>query len=55
MWASAEIDKIAVAIKRNFFVGRNVFDDVEFVSAGLGSFAQTGEPALLSEFESFVA
>ena len=51
----AEIDEIAVAIERNFFVGRNVFDDVEFEFAGLGTFAQRGEPAFLSEFERFVS
>ena len=42
----AEIDELAVAIERNFFVGRNVFDDVEFVFAGLGSFAQTRRAGL---------
>ena len=42
----AEIDELAVAIERNLFVGRNVFDDVEFEFAGLGTFAQCREPAL---------
>ena len=42
----AEIDEIAVAIERNLFVGRNVFDDVEFEFAGLGSFAQTQQAGL---------
>ena len=51
----AEIDELAVAIERNLFVGRNVFDDVEFEFARLGTFAQRSEPALLSEFERFVS
>ncbi len=42
----AEIDEIAVAIERNFFVGRNVFDDVELVFAGLGTFAQRQQAGL---------
>ena len=42
----AEIDELAVAIKRNPFVGRDVFDDVEFEFARLGTLAQRSEPAL---------
>ena len=42
----AEIDELAVAIERNLFVCRNVFDDVEFEFAGLGSFAQTQQAGL---------
>ena len=47
--------KSPLLIERNFFVGRNVFDDVELEFARLGSFAQSGKPALLSERERFVA
>jgi len=50
----AEIDELAVAIERNLFVGRNVLDDVDLEFARVGAFAQSGEPALLSEFERFV-
>ena len=50
----AEIDELAVAVERNLFVRRNVFDDVELEFAGLGSFAQSGEPAFFSELERFV-
>src|SRR5262245_27091314 len=52
--SGAKIDELAVAIERYFFVGRNVFNDVELVFAALGSLAQGGEAALLSEFERFV-
>ena len=50
----AEIDEIAVSIERDFFVGRNVFDDVELELAGVRSFAQRGEPAFLAQFERFI-
>jgi hypothetical protein len=53
--ACAKIDEIAIAIERDLFIRWNVFDDVELEFAGLGSFAQSGEPALLSELERFVA
>ena len=39
MRSGAEIDKIAAAVQRDFFVGRNVFDDVELVLAGLRTVA----------------
>ena len=51
----AEIDEIAVAIERDFFVLRNVLDDIELELARLGSFAQRREPALLAKCERFVA
>jgi hypothetical protein len=51
----AEIDEIAVAVERNLFVGRNVFNDVELVLARLASFAQSSEPAFLAERERFVS
>src|ERR1051325_5925414 len=35
MRAGAEVDEIAVAIERDFFVGRNVFDDVDLEFARL--------------------
>ena len=37
--AGAEIDEVATAIERDFFVLRNVLDDVELEFAGLGSLA----------------
>ncbi len=52
--SSTEIDEIAIPIERNLFVGRNVFDDVEFEFAGLGPFAQCSKSALLSERERFI-
>jgi len=52
---SAEIDKVAIAIERNSLIRWNVFDDIELELARLGSLAQSGEPALLSEFERFVS
>src|SRR5262245_20818535 len=55
MRPGAEINEIAVAVERNSFVGRNVFDDVELELAWLGSFAQSSKPALLAERERFVA
>ena len=55
MRACAEIDEIAVAIERDFFVRRNVFDDVDFKFARLLSIAQRGEAAFLAELERFVA
>src|ERR1700676_3622361 len=45
----AKIDKVAVAIERNLFVGRNVFDDVDLELARLIAFAERGKPAFLSE------
>jgi len=39
MRAGAEIDEVATAIERDFFVLRNVLDDVELEFAGLGSLA----------------
>ena len=55
MRAGAEIDEVAVAIERDFFVGRNVFDDVDLEFARLIAIAQRGEPAFLSEIERFIA
>jgi hypothetical protein len=52
--AGAEIDEIATAIERNFFVGRDVFDDVELEFAWLITIAQRGEPAFLAKRERFV-
>src|SRR5207253_2302828 len=49
--AGAEIDEIAVAIERDFFVRRNVFDDVDLKFARLLSIAQRGEAAFLAELE----
>src|SRR5436305_1619064 len=46
----AEIDKVAIAVERNFFIARNVLDDVELEFAGLRTFAQGGEPPFLAEF-----
>ena len=37
--ARAQIDELAIAVQRNFFIGRNVFDDIELVFAGLGTLA----------------
>ncbi len=54
MRPGAEIDEIAVAIERNFFVRRNVFDDVELEFARLGSFAQRSKPAFFAEGKRFV-
>jgi len=55
VWPCAEIDEIATAIERDFFVGRNVLDDVELEFARLGSLAQRREPAFLPELERFIA
>src|SRR6185437_16076097 len=51
----AEVDEIAVAIERNFFVWRNVFNDVDFELAWLIAIAQRSEPAFFSEIERFIA
>src|SRR5947208_12829838 len=45
----AEIDKVAIAIERNFFLGWNVLDDVELEFAGLRTFGERGEPALFAK------
>ena len=51
----AKIDEIAAAIERNFFVRRNVFDDIDLEFTGFGAFAQRREPAFLSKFQRFIA
>ena len=51
----AKIDKVAIAIERDFFVRRNVLDDVDLEFARLVALAQRGEPSFLSKFERFVA
>ena len=50
----AEIDELAVAIERNFFVCRNILDDVQLEFAWLGAFAQRREPAFFAELERFI-
>src|SRR5437762_1179970 len=52
--ASAEINEIAVAIKRNLLVRRDVFDDIEFVFARRGTLIESCKPAFFSEGERFV-
>ena len=52
--AGAKIDEVATTIERNFFVGRNVFDDVDLKLARLIAIAQPGEPAFLSQVERFI-
>jgi hypothetical protein len=39
MRAGAKIDEIAAAVERDFFVSRNVFNDVELEFAWVGSLA----------------
>src|SRR5437879_5253388 len=55
MRPGAKVDEIAVAIKRDFLVRRNVFDDVDLVFAWLIAIAQRGKPTFLSHLERFVA
>src|SRR5207253_8776462 len=54
MRARTKIDELAVAIERDFFVGRNVLDDVELEFAGLGTFTQRCEPSLFSKIQCFI-
>jgi hypothetical protein len=39
VWSRAEIDEVATAIERDFFVGWNVLDDIELEFAGFRSLA----------------
>ena len=54
MRPSAEINEIAVAIERDFLLGRNVFDDVQFEFAGRGTLIESCKPAFFSERERFI-
>ena len=54
MRARAEINEIAVAIERNLFVRRDVFDDVQFEFAGRGTLIESCKPAFFSERERFI-
>src|SRR5207302_6753783 len=53
--AGAKIDEVAVAIERDFFVSRNVFDDIELELARLVAIGQRREPSFLTKLERFVA
>ena len=55
MRAGAEIDEVAVAIERDFFVSGNVFDDIELKLARLAAIGQRREPSFLTKLERFVA
>src|SRR2546427_3799084 len=53
--AGAEIDEVAIAIERDLFAGRNVFDDVDLELAWLIAIAQRGPPASFSKLVPFAA
>src|SRR6266566_7321259 len=55
MRAGAKVDEVAVAIERDLFARRNVFDDIELEFAWLFPIAQRREPSFLAEIERFVA
>ncbi len=50
----AKIDKIAVAIERNFLVCRNILDDIQLKFAWRGTFAQCRQTALCAERQRFI-
>ena len=54
MRSGAEIEKLAVAIKRNRFVRRNVLDDVEFEFGWLGARAEGAEFATFCHGQRFI-
>ncbi|KAF5406796.1 MAG: hypothetical protein Udaeo2_31370 [Candidatus Udaeobacter sp.] len=55
VWPRTEIDEVAAAIERDFFVGRDVLDDVELEFARLGSLAQRREPTFFPKGQRFIA